>query len=233
MRLLDVLCDRGRAALDVGANKGLYTYFCRRHASHVYAVEAHPVLAKQLERSFGKGVTVLNLALSNAPGTANIYVPVMGGREVDTRGSLESSAADGAEVNSIEVSCKTIDELNLQNVGFMKIDVEGHELSVLEGAREFLQRERPNVLVEVEERHRAGAIAGVFGLLAQAGYEGYFLEGNELRSVSEFSLDVHQNAAHVKPVFGARTGMYINNFVFLPRDSAPLVARLRARVAGL
>ena len=64
---------------------------------------------------------------------------------------------NGASVDEIEVPRITLDSLGQDAVGFIKIDVEGHEVDVLAGAREILRRDRPAILVEAEERHRQGA----------------------------------------------------------------------------
>lgn len=52
------------------------------------------------------------------------------------------------------------------------IDVEGHESNELEGAAGFIDRDRPVVLVEVEERHRAGSVAAVYSFFAKRNHSG-------------------------------------------------------------
>ena len=37
--------------------------------------------------------------------------------------------------------------------GFIKIDVEGHELKVIDGAKETIEKHKPNLLIEIEEQH--------------------------------------------------------------------------------
>ncbi len=230
LRLLDVLCEKGKASVDVGANKGIYTFFCRRYGGRVYAVEALPELAKQLRRSFHRGVEVLQIALSDERGTSTLRVPLVSGREIDTRGSLEAAATEGGAFVEVKVETSRLDDLNMRNVGFLKIDVEGHELNVLRGASEFLQREQPTALVEAEERHRPGCTQAVFDLFAAAGYSGWFADGNELRPVSDFVPNTHQNPNHVKPAFGKRSGIYRNNFIFIPPRRSSSIELIRQRV---
>ena len=56
-----------------------------------------------------------------------------------------------------ETNCNSeffnIDLERFSNVGFIKIDVEGHEHAVLEGATKTIKRNMPNLLVEMEEKH--------------------------------------------------------------------------------
>ena len=58
----------------------------------------------------------------------------------------------------------------------MKIDVEGHELNVLNGAVELLERCQPVFLVEAEDRHRAEATRLVFEFFRSKSYRGFFLK---------------------------------------------------------
>ena len=52
------------------------------------------------------------------------------------------------ETTGLKIECKIIDDLNIQNVGYIKIDVEGHELQVLQGMRQHLLNSHPIVVTE-------------------------------------------------------------------------------------
>ena len=47
-----------------------------------------------------------------------------------------------------------LDDLDLDDVGFIKIDVEGHELDLLAGARNFFSINRPACIIECREKNR-------------------------------------------------------------------------------
>jgi hypothetical protein len=111
----------------------------------------------------------------------------------------------------VEVDVRTLDEYDIRNVCFIKIDVEGHELDVLKGAARTIDRERPTLLVEIEQRHLACPMQVVFDYVCEFGYRGFFFHDGGLRSLSEFSSDVHQRP--FLPNVFARD--YVNNFVFL------------------
>lgn len=58
-----------------------------------------------------------------------------------------------------------LDDIIKDDVGFIKIDVEGHELAVLKGATSLINRCRPVLLVECEERHSPGGTERLFKFL--------------------------------------------------------------------
>ena len=122
-----------------------------------------------------------------------------------------------ATFTTIRVKAFRIDELELENVSFIKIDVEGHELSVLEGASEMLRKNRPSILLEAEERHRERAVATVREFLEPLGYEGYMLEQGALVSIRSFDPTIHQTAraAQQRRSIARSADHYINNFIFL------------------
>jgi FkbM family methyltransferase len=95
---------------------------------------------------------------------------------------------------------------------FVKIDVEGHELAVLEGARRTLETHRPTLLIECEARHRPdGDVRSVFDFLKSVGYTGSFFCYGSRRPLIEFDVAVHQ---HVDRTRGRVPGGYANNFAF-------------------
>ncbi|HEX5472603.1 MAG TPA: FkbM family methyltransferase [Lacipirellulaceae bacterium] len=95
---------------------------------------------------------------------------------------------------------------------FIKIDVEGHELAVLEGAHRTLESHHPTILVECEARHRPnGDVRPVFDFLESLGYAGSFFCHGAQRPIAEFDPAVHQriDSAHDPLPSG-----YVNNFAF-------------------
>lgn len=217
LRLVRPLADPQAAFLDIGANTGLYLQWSLGHFGSAYAVEPNPGLAAYLRDAFAGRATVLPMALSRTPGTLPFYLPHHGGRPVSTRGSLEASANTGLEQTTTLVEVKTLDSLGLPRLGFVKIDVEGHELAVLEGGLERLRRDRPRLLIEIEERHHPDGSARVVALLASLGYSALYMVDGQLRPLGNTPIAALQRPEHAKPVGGeaAPAGLYVNNFLFL------------------
>jgi len=217
--LLPQLCDPRKASLDVGANIGIFTWHLMRHSLSTMAFEPNPYLSALLRRTFRDNVPVQQVALSNRRGRANLSFPSdehglgsIGAADVD-----QDSTSNPGAFTSFDVEALRLDDLELPPVGFVKIDVEGHELEVLEGAQETIQKHRPSLLVEIEERHRPGAIEKAIELLSKWNYAGSFMVKGKLRPVSEFRQDEHQNLLNIND-HGDRTGTYVNNFIFAPEN---------------
>ena len=118
------------------------------------------------------------------------------------------------------VDTRTLDSYGFSNVGLIKVDVEGHENSVLRGAWDTLQRNRCSLLVECEERHSPGAIEKLFSFTESLEYAGYFLLGENIIPISDFRTKEHQDPSNLADWRGGwkRSGLYINNFIFIPRE---------------
>lgn len=224
MRLVGLFAARPGIALDVGANKGVYLNTMARHYRQVEAFEPSPELADYLRRAVPPHVIVNQYALSDRSGIALFSVP----GDLNEQGSLEpGQPVEGHPFRSYEIHTRRLDDLDLPPVAFIKIDVEGHEFAMLQGGLATLRRDRPAILIEVEERHGAGNLARVPDLLGRMGYRGYFLDGGRLRPFAEFDLARDQNPAVIDD--GVKTGRYINNFLFVadPRDEQ-IIASLKA-----
>jgi FkbM family methyltransferase len=221
------LGDPDRVSLDIGASIGEFTIAMLASSRAVIAFEPRPAQARELAAMFdavGAPVRVEAVALSDQPGvTAMRLVPDDPGRStIDDSNTLSDlGEGDGGPVQIIDVPVRRLDDLELDNVGLVKIDVEGHELAVLRGAADTLVRNRPAVLVEAEERHHPRAVAAITEFLSGLGYAGYFDVGGTRRPVEEFDAIEHQNPANIggREDGWAVRGVYVNNFVFLPTDS--------------
>jgi FkbM family methyltransferase len=236
------LCRPDQDSIDVGANVGTYLHAMKRHSDRVYAFEPVPWLAQLLPKKFGRKVVVENVALSDETSRALLHIPVVDGTPVTGLSTLSNDlAAKTALYRDIPVETRPLDEVYSGNVGFIKIDVEGHEHSVLRGARRTIERCQPRVLIEAEERHAPGSVRRIQAFFRRFGYRGYFVFHHRLAPIECFDPDRMQRsediAEYTLGVPRARFERYINNFLFLPREEpgttlAQLEAALTKR-AGL
>jgi FkbM family methyltransferase len=239
LHLVEFLCDRRRDAIDVGAHEGCYVYWLRRYARHVIAFEPLPALAEGLVNKFGASITVRNLALSRGTGKAILRIPQIDGILVQGCASLSPSVDAVAPTHrDIEVRTAALDEIYQGDAGFIKIDVEGFEDSVLDGGVKTIDRCRPNLLVEIDERMWGGGIARVSKWLGRFGYQGFYVRPNRLVPIETFDIETMQRPQDVALTAELsereRFPLYINNFLFLAADGlSKKRAKIDARLARL
>lgn len=228
-RLLPLLACRHEASIDAGANVGDYTWHLRRHSTEVFAFEPVPELAQWLRRAFRDRVTVHECGLSDRDGSAELLIPMdAGGSDITGHASVLAHADWGdIAIRKVPIAMRRLGSLGLPRIGFIKVDVEGHELEVMQGAQGLLQRDLPTLLVEAEERHRPGAVEQLRGVLEPMGYRGCFLASGRLEDIGKFQTGVHQSVESLK---GNGAAPYINNFIFVARnDVRERLARARLR----
>ena len=222
LHLVEFLCRRDEDAIDIGANDGCYVHYLRRHARHVIAFEPMPDLAEALRTKFRRGVTVETMALSNRRGTASLCMPVVDGIRITGCSTVSSTAASKyPDHHPIEVRMDTLDNVYGGQVGFIKIDVEGHQQPVLEGAVETIRRCQPRMLVEVEERLSPGGLAPAKAFFDELGYTGYFVRKGRLEPIDRFEVAEYQQLGNLPDLTAPLTqrhrfGRYLYNFIFLP-----------------
>lgn len=233
LRLVRHLCQRDRDAVDVGAHEGSYVHFMKRHARRVYAFEPVPSLAEALAWKFAPRVVVRNIALSRESGTAILRIPLLDGAPLTGLASLNDGARDTAAITEIAVQTRPLDEVFVGDAGFIKIDVEGHEEAVLDGAARTIARCRPRLLIEIEEGRVPGAPARIHAFLRRFNYRGYFVCGRTLAGFETFDPATMQRPADIA---GFQPGVprqsfdrYCNNFLFVADEEAePLNVRIAA-----
>ena len=207
--LLSLLADRRKVSIDVGANKGVYSWMLARCSREVHAFEPNPKLFRILKRIASEKLHVSPMALSNCSGHAMLRVPGNAERGYSNQGSSLSPVKVSGDYREIEVETRRLDDLEVGDVGFMKIDVEGFEQAVLEGAAGTMQRHRPNLLIEMEERHTGQPIEDSLNRVLALGYRGLFLRRGELVTLSAFDPERMHRQVVDQPG-------YVFNFIFLP-----------------
>ena len=214
------LVNHGKRAIDIGANYGFYSYLLSRFFSVVEAFEPESgcfemVNAYSQDKS---GINVHNVALSNFEGSLDLHTPIVQGKRFT---GLSSFSKHEEECTSTTVPVKRLDEYKFDNVSLIKIDVEGYESEVIEGGRETILREKPNILVEIEQRHLRGKqIESVFEQIISLGYQGNFLYQETLVPLSDFVYEKHQKPFEddINRHKYDNLKSYVNNFLFQPQS---------------
>jgi len=136
-----LLSDYAPIFVDVGANVGKYAIRMSKYYDRVIAYEPVPsnleVLRKNLELNEVRNVEVRPVAVSDSKGKVRIKVA-----------GAQSKVVDGNENDTIEVDTVTLDEDLPNERSVIKVDVEGHELHVVEGGRKYALKLRPIWVIE-------------------------------------------------------------------------------------
>lgn len=219
------LVDRGDTCLDVGAKHGAYTLAmadAAGSAGRVVAFEPLPGPRRVLRVGRwvlgGRTVTLVGAAVAAVRGRGTIGLPVRRGIPVPGRAFL-TSHADGLGSNAgwrhrkLDVPLVDLDGWWTSEatppVSVIKVDVEGAEQQVLDGASALLERDRPTLLLELEDRHlgRFGTTArSVLDGLVGRGYRAAVLVAGRWQEVAEPSttlrnhLFVHRDGPHARAI---------------------------------
>jgi FkbM family methyltransferase len=227
LRLIQDMIRPAEVGVDVGANRGVYTYLMSVRVGrrgHVHAVEPFPGNAERLRTIARRrgNVTVHAMAASDHSGTGMLRIPVHDGQPIDALASLEPDQAPNHD--SCAVPMCTLDELlaGERRISFLKCDVEGHEQQVFEGAARILDRDRPVIFTEAEERHRRDPIENTFVFFDAAGYSGWFVAGSGLRPLQEFDVARDQlDFLDGRFIPYATPDGYVYDFLFCPPGVTP------------
>jgi len=156
-RVLLELGRRSATFFDVGANVGLASLLVAASSppTRVHAFEPVPQIFERLRRNVEvnpgfTNVVLHQLALSNTSGEAVMHVPLDEWGRVPTEASLgPRSQVSQDAATRVETLDNIVQQHAIDRVDLVKIDTEGTEHWVLEGARETLARDRPFVVCEV------------------------------------------------------------------------------------
>lgn len=214
----------GELFFDIGANIGHHTLVAAQHGAQVHAFEAVPRLARRVRQNaqmnrFSARVHVFNCAVSREVGQADFFVAE---REDDGSHSLIAGVHARA-VDRITIPTTTIDShIAAQSCGvprLIKIDVEGAEALVLDGARNTLcGREQPVVIIETGyQALRIGETAtAVLQRLFDRDYRIFYID-------TEAIIHSQGKDRRVREALPGQIGLEgweeLADFVAVPRDS--------------
>lgn len=212
--------SKNAVILDIGANVGTFLYQLENKLSHenIYAFEPNKKLYRRLKRLFPR-MRIFPLALSDENTTAEFKVPIINGKMIASRGTLNTDYKEKGEEKSYTETVKVIklDDWaaieNFDKLDFIKIDVEGNEMKTLSGAREIIRKYSPTLMVEMEQRHHETPIWKDVSEIENWGYEARYLNRYtfELEKLTEEIITQNSNDEKNKKD-------YINNIIFIPKN---------------
>lgn len=161
------LSKNSNVIFDVGANTGVFALAAASSNPNakVFAFEPLNAVFKKLEKNIllnNLDIIPVKKALSNTNGTQNIYIS---DNNHDYWASLSvQRLKDFSESKEEEIE-KTdfvtfVESLKLNKVDLLKIDVEYHEVEVLEGMRNYIEKWKPDMLIEIVDAETASKIYG-------------------------------------------------------------------------
>lgn len=186
--LLKRVLPRGGTVIDCGANVGEISLLAAKlvgPAGQVYSFEPIGPIADQLDRhgqenNFGN-IEILRVGVARESGASPIYMAAerfVDGSHHDGLGTMFPTETRSALVG--EIPLVSIDDFarsrNLQRLDLIKIDIEGGELSALQGAKHVLATLKPALIVEVSAQTCEAAgykMQDVYRFLEENGYTIY------------------------------------------------------------
>jgi len=170
--LLDLMLPEAGTFYDIGSNWGYFTLHAASNHSRltVHAFEPMPATYQDLTSCVAQAglsdlVTCHNMALSSADGEAFIHIP----------DGLHSGMAEVSKLGgTTRIATRRLDSLGLPEPDFIKMDVEGHEIEILNGAKETLKASWPFIIFESKpDSLRPEKAVEVLFFLAALGYHFY------------------------------------------------------------
>jgi FkbM family methyltransferase len=207
------LLIKGKLAIDVGCSIGLYARELAKYSAKVVAFEANPRVAEFARLVAPQNVEVVNIGLSSVDGETLMRIPLnRRNNTTDELATIEpNNDLHASPILTEKVQTKRLDGFGYSGCGFIKIDVEGHEEAVLDGAMHLIETQRPVLMIELDDRFNAGIIDRVVERLRGLFYGIYLIFDGQLRPLAD--LD---------PLIHSKIGL---NFIFIPREDE---ARIRS-----
>jgi FkbM family methyltransferase len=217
------LVEPGSNIIDIGGKKGRHVAVFLDHlrAERVYVFEPNPAAAEILRQRFAArpNLTIIEAALADHSGAEEFVVNLGAPGESGLRQRAFSNP-DRARIERITVPVGRLDDQAFEgNIRYVKIDVEGGEIGVLRGGRDFLARHRPFLSVEYGHPSYSAYCHTADTLYEEAAALGYAvcdLFGNAFWSIDEWRACVDR--------------LYWD-YILIPQERLEATSLVRAKIA--
>jgi FkbM family methyltransferase len=155
-----------------------------------------------------KNIQLYNYALSDTNGDTKLKLPIR--TESIFKNNIEELYQLGAasihsknkftNFKEVIVKKKKLDDFKIINkIGFIKIDVEGHEIEVINGAKETITNNKPVLLVEIEERHTQASVIESINYINKLGYNCFYINNKKLVPIDKLENTKLENNYYFIP----------------------------------
>lgn len=193
LKILSLLVGNGDSVADIGANLGVYSFTLSKlvgENGRVTSVEPIPatnaVLRSVLTKLECSNVDIHQVAVTDEETELTMIVPADKNGVPNFYRAALSSEYKNKEGVAVSVQGRTLDSILSsapQPVRFVKIDVEGHELSCIQSGISFLDKNKPALLIEISGNpdDSSSSAGKLFELIEKAEMKPYLLDGARLR----------------------------------------------------
>ena len=151
-----------RTAIDVGANVGEWTRPLTKRFDKVICFEPNP----NFRECFNKNITESNVTLYPYGLSTHAHTAEQG-----TNHTHLNYVVGDTKPREGDIECRSLDSFDLRDVDYIKIDVDGFEIPVLQGAQQTLKRNTPVINIEMKERKRPKIVKECREILRNLGYD--------------------------------------------------------------
>lgn len=149
-------------AFDIGSNIGFWSVELCNKFKHVYAFEPHPENNECYKKNLNQynNYTLYEIAVSNVSNKIlELYVSPdeCGNASLNNFGVMEGTTdrkIEAVSLKTISVKVEKIDDYNLKDIGFIKVDCQNHEQEVVEGAIQTIDKYSPVLCLELPVRNK-------------------------------------------------------------------------------
>lgn len=197
IKLVKKFVSKDSECIDIGVYRGVYTYEMSKYAKVVHSFEANPIIFENLKKNLmklKKNINFYNFALSNKNEKVELKIPIRNSNSSKNnyKEYYKLGRATIHEDNVMQnyekfiIDRKKLDDCNFKNkISLIKIDVEGHEIPVIEGGMKTILDNKPTLIVEIEERHSNQKVSFAINFINSIGYKSFYFLDDKLKTTDE------------------------------------------------
>ena len=153
---IDKFITKKGNAIDIGCNRGLYSYALskQKKINNIYSFEPNKYILSDLYHYKSQNIKIYNFALSSKNQIQNLIIPYFKNFELDGFATLNKKIyfdRKFKKFKKIKIKARKLDDFNFKNISFIKIDVEGHEINLLNGSKKTFRANKPDCLIEIKK----------------------------------------------------------------------------------